>query len=78
MARGYVFVDTEVGKGQEVREHLLQTQGIVAADLVMGPHDLVVVVEEPTIEEVGRVVVRDLHGTSGVKNTITMIVINRD
>ena len=56
MARGYVFVDTEVGKGQEVRETLLKTQGIVAADLVMGPHDLVVVVEEPTIEEVGRVV----------------------
>jgi DNA-binding Lrp family transcriptional regulator len=78
MARGYVFVDTEVGKGQQVREHLLQTPGIVAADLVMGPHDLVVVVEEPTIEEVGRVVVRDLHGTPGVKNTITMIVINRD
>ncbi len=78
MARGYVFVDTEVGKGPEVREHLLQTHGIVAADLVMGPHDLVVVVEEPTIEEVGRVVVRDLHGTSGVKNTITMIVISRD
>jgi len=78
MARGYVFVDTEVGKGQQVREHLLRTPGIVAADLVMGPHDLVVVVEQPTIEEVGRVVVRDLHGTSGVKNTITMIVINRD
>lgn len=78
MARGYVLVDTEVGKGQAVREQLLQTPGIVAADLVMGPHDLVVVVEEPTIEDVGRVVVRDLHGTSGVKNTITMIVINRD
>jgi DNA-binding Lrp family transcriptional regulator len=78
MARGYVFVDTEVGKGQAVREHLLQTPGIVAADLVMGPHDLVVVVEEPTIEDVGRVVVRDLHGMLGVKNTITMIVINRD
>jgi len=77
MARGYIFVDTEVGKGQAVREHLLQTHGVVAADLVMGPHDLVVV-EEPTIEEVGRIVVHDLHGTPGVKNTITMIVINRD
>ncbi len=78
MARGYVFVDTEVGKGQEVRETLLRTEGIVAADLVMGPHDLVVTVEQPTIEDVGRVVVRDLHGTPGVKNTVTMIVINRD
>jgi DNA-binding Lrp family transcriptional regulator len=78
MARGYVFVDTEVGKGQQVRDQFLHTKGIVAADLVMGPHDLVVVIEQPTIEEVGRVVVRDLHGTPGVKNTITMIVINRD
>ncbi len=78
MARGYIFVDTEVGKGQAVCEHLLQTHGVVAADLVMGPHDLVVVVEEPTIEEGGRIVVRDLHGTPGVKNTITMIFINRD
>ncbi len=71
-------MDTEVGKGQEVRDRLLQTRGVVAADLAMGPHDLVVVVEEPTIEEVGRIVVRDLHGIPGVKNTITMIVINRD
>lgn len=78
MARGYVFVDTEVGKGQEVREALRQTPGIVAADLVMGPHDLVVIVEQPTIEDIGRVVVRDLHGTAGLKNTVTMIVINRD
>lgn len=78
MARGYVFVDTEVGKGQAVRETLLHTPGIVAADLVMGPHDLVVIVEQPTIEDVGRLVVRDLHGTAGVKNTVTMIVINRD
>ena len=78
MARGYVFVDTEVGKGQAVREHLARTPGIAQADLVMGPHDLVVVVEAASIEDIGRVVVRDLQSVPGVKNTITMIVIARD
>lgn len=75
MARGYVFVDTEVGKAPGVRDHVAAMVGIIAADLVMGPHDLIVVIEQPTIEEVGRVVVRDLHGTPGIKNTITMLVI---
>jgi len=78
MARGYVFVDTEVGKGQTVREHLARTPGIAQADLVMGPHDLVVVIEAASIEDIGRVVVRDLQSVPGVKNTITMIVIARD
>ncbi len=41
----------------------------------MGPHDLVAVVEAASIEEIGRVVVRDLQSVAGVKNTITMIVI---
>lgn len=75
MARGYIFVDTEVGKGQAVREQFARTPGVTQADLVMGPHDLVAVVEAASIEEIGRVVVRDLQSVAGVKNTITMIVI---
>jgi len=75
MARGYIFVDTEVGKGQTVREQFARTSGVTQADLVMGPHDLVAVIEASSIEEIGRVVVRDLQSVPGVKNTITMIVI---
>jgi len=75
MARGYIFVDTEVGKGQAVREQFTRTPGVTQADLVMGPHDLVAVIEASSIEEIGRVVVRDLQSVPGVKNTITMIVI---
>lgn len=76
MARGYVLVDIEVGKGQAVRERLKQSPGITQADLVMGPHDLVAVIEAESIEEVGRLVVSDLHGIPGVKNTITLLVLN--
>jgi len=78
MARGYVFVDTEVGKGQMVREYLASMPGIAQVDLVIGLHDLVVVIEAARIEDIGLFVIRDLQNVPGVKNTITMIVIARD
>jgi DNA-binding Lrp family transcriptional regulator len=75
VARAYVMVKTEVGMAEKVQDELLRVPGISAADIVTGDFDLVLVIEGPSNEDIGRLVMRDIHGISGVGPTITFIVI---
>lgn len=75
MARAYVLVKTDVGAAEKVQDELLRVSGVESADIVSGDCDLIVVVEGPSNEDIGRLVVRDIHGISGVGPTVTYVVI---
>jgi DNA-binding Lrp family transcriptional regulator len=57
-ARAYVLVHCDVGKARSVKEALASVPGVLHADIVTGDYDLIVVVEQPTVEELGRLVPR--------------------
>jgi DNA-binding Lrp family transcriptional regulator len=74
-ARAYVLVRTDVGKAKTVKEALQRLPGVTAADIVTGDYDLIVAIEQATPEELGRLVMEQIHGVPGVAATSTHVVV---
>ncbi len=74
-ARAYVLVHCDVGKARSVKEALSSVPGVLHADIVTGDYDVIVVLEQPTVEELGRLVLEQIHGTPGVTATSTHVVV---
>ena len=72
----YILIQTEVGKAASVAEEVRSIPGVVAADDVTGPYDVVVRVEADTMDELGRLVVSRVQMLDGITKTTTMPVVH--
>jgi DNA-binding Lrp family transcriptional regulator len=75
MARAYVLIKTKVGETSTVRDKLSHNENIRAADVIIGPYDILALVEADDLNAIGTVVMRFVHEVGGVENTITCPVI---
>ncbi len=73
--KAYVLIETAIGKTQQVVDHLRSMPGVVAADAVTGPYDVIIVVETRDPNEVGKLVMNQIHGLEGVNHTLTCLTI---
>ena len=74
----YVLIQTEVGKAAYVASHVRDIPGVVAAEDVTGPYDVIVRAEAATVDELGRMVVSRLQMIEGITRTLTCPVVNLD
>ena len=72
----YILIQTEVGKAASVAEEVRSIPGVVAADDVTGPYDVVVRVEADTMDELGRLMVSRVQMLDGITKTTTMPVVH--
>jgi len=72
----YILIQTEVGKAAAVVSEIREIPGVVAADDVTGPYDVVVQVRADSIDELGRLVVSRVQMIAGITKTTTMPVVN--
>jgi DNA-binding Lrp family transcriptional regulator len=72
----YVLIQTEVGKAAGVATQLRQIAGVVVADDVTGPYDVIARVEADSIDELGRLVVTHVQSIDGLTRTLTCPVVN--
>ena len=72
----YVLIQTEVGKAAGVATHLREIAGVVVADDVTGPYDVIARVEADSIDELGRLVVTHVQSIQGLTRTLTCPVVN--
>lgn len=72
----YILIQTEVGKAASVADEVRRIPGVVAADDVTGPYDVVVRVEAESIDDLGRMVVSRVQMLDGITKTTTMPVVN--
>ncbi len=72
----YVLIQTEVGKAAGVARAVGGLAGVVAAEGVTGPYDVIVRAEAETVDELGRMVVGALQLIDGVTRTVTCPVVN--
>ena len=75
MARAYVLIKTRVGETSTVRSKLAANENIRIADVIIGPYDILALVEADDLNAIGTVVMRFVHEVGGVENTITCPVI---
>lgn len=74
--RAYVLIQTDVGKAAAVAAQASVIEGVVSAEDVTGPYDVVVQVEATSIDELGRMVVSHLQRIEGITRTVTCPVVN--
>ena len=72
-AKAYVLIETAAGKSRSVAAALRALPGVTMADAVTGPYDVIAVVQAPTVNDIGRLVMNDIHGQDGVVRTLTSV-----
>ncbi|HEY1827037.1 MAG TPA: Lrp/AsnC ligand binding domain-containing protein [Acidimicrobiales bacterium] len=72
----YVLVQTDVGHAADVARQMAQIDGVVLAEGVTGPYDVIARAEASSIDELGKLVVGGLQGIDGITRTITCPVVN--
>ena len=71
----YVLIQTDVGRAAHVAQELSRIAGVLVADGVTGPYDVIAQAEAPSMNELGRMVVRDMQQIEGITRTITCPVV---
>ncbi len=74
----YILIQTEVGKAAEVARRIRELNGVVAADDVTGPYDVIVRAEVETMNDLGHHVVGPLQLLEGITKTLTCPVVDLD
>ena len=71
----YVLIQTDVGKAAQVAQQVGHIEGVLVADGVTGPYDVIARAESPSMNDLGRMVVRDIQQIEGITRTITCPVV---
>jgi DNA-binding Lrp family transcriptional regulator len=72
----YILIQTEVGKASSVVEACRNLSGVVQADDVTGPYDVILRTEAASIDELGRMVVSQVQLVDGITRTLTCPVVH--
>lgn len=75
MVEAYVLIQTEQGRMAEVARRVSEIDGVVEADIVTGPYDVVARVAADDIDTLGRLIVSELQAVGGVIRTLTCPVV---
>ncbi len=71
----YILIQTEVGKAAEVAAEVGGIPGVVSAEDVTGPYDVIARAEATTVDELGKMVVSRVQMIAGITRTLTCPVV---
>jgi DNA-binding Lrp family transcriptional regulator len=72
----YVLIQTEVGKAAQVAAQVAAIDGVVSAEDVTGPYDVIVRAQADSVDELGRMVVSKVQAIEGITRTLTCPVVH--
>ena len=76
MVQAYILVQTEVGKAAAVAESISGITGVVSAEDVTGPYDVIVRAAADDVDQLGQLVVAQVQGVPGITRTLTCPVVH--
>ncbi|MFJ9447303.1 Lrp/AsnC family transcriptional regulator [Kitasatospora sp. NPDC101235] len=76
MVQAYILIQTEVGKATAVAGTISEMPGVLTAEDVTGPYDVIVKAEAETVDELGRMVVAQIQKVEGITRTLTCPVVH--
>ena len=77
MIMAYVLVEGAPGKNvKNVRDQMRNIKGVVSAELVTGPYDIVVQIQAKEMSDLTSIVTDKLLAVKGVGKTITLVAIS--
>jgi DNA-binding Lrp family transcriptional regulator len=72
----YILIQTAVGRQGDVSREIARIDGVVDADPVTGPYDVVVLAEAGSLDELGRKVLSQIEAIDGITRTLTCPVVS--
>ncbi|MGN5636696.1 Lrp/AsnC ligand binding domain-containing protein [Streptomyces sp. AC154] len=76
MVQAYILIQTEVGKASTVARTIAGVAGVIQAEDVTGPYDVIVRAQADTVDELGRMVVAKVQQVDGITRTLTCPVVH--
>ncbi|MBW0130338.1 MULTISPECIES: Lrp/AsnC ligand binding domain-containing protein [Pseudonocardia] len=76
MVQAYILVQTEVGKAAAVASAIAGITGVISAEDVTGPYDVIVRAEADDVDLLGQLVVAQVQGVNGITRTLTCPVVH--
>jgi DNA-binding Lrp family transcriptional regulator len=70
-AKSFVLITVDVGHTKGVLQGLKKLKGVKSADAVLGPYDIIAVIEGNSIDSVGEIITGNLHKIDGIQRTLT-------
>jgi DNA-binding Lrp family transcriptional regulator len=72
----YVLIQTEVGRAEKVASSARSLAGVIDANNVAGPYDVIVKAQADSLDELGRLVVSAIQKVDGITRTFTCPIVN--
>ncbi|WP_059011751.1 Lrp/AsnC family transcriptional regulator [Streptomyces specialis] len=76
MVQAYILIQTEVGRASTVADVISKIPGVLQAEDVTGPYDVIVRAEAGSVDELGRLVVAEVQRVTGITRTLTCPVVH--
>ncbi|QUH06378.1 Lrp/AsnC ligand binding domain-containing protein [Saccharopolyspora erythraea] len=76
MVQAYILIQTEVGKAAAVAAEIAGSTGVVSAEDVTGPYDVIVRAEAENVDLLGKMVVANIQNVEGITRTLTCPVVH--
>lgn len=76
MVQAYILIQTDVGKASAVADTVGKVPGVIQAEDVTGPYDVIVRAQADTVDELGRIVVAKIQQVDGITRTLTCPVVH--
>jgi len=76
VVQAYILIQTEVGKASTVADLIGRIPGVVQAEDVTGPYDVIVRAQADTVDDLGRMVVAKVQQVDGITRTLTCPVVH--
>ena len=71
----YILIQTEVGKAADVAAAVDDINGVVTAEDVTGPYDVIARAEAEDVDQLGQMVVSKVQMIPGITRTLTCPVV---
>jgi DNA-binding Lrp family transcriptional regulator len=75
MVQAYILVQTEVGRAADVAQQLAEIAGVMQAESVTGPYDVIVRASAENVDELGKLVGAQIQAVVGITRTLTCPVL---
>jgi DNA-binding Lrp family transcriptional regulator len=75
VVQAYILIQTEVGKASAVSQVIGEITGVLTAEDVTGPYDVIVRAEAGTVDDLTRLVLGQIHQVDGITRTLTCPVV---
>ena len=72
----YVLIQTEVGQAERVASSARAIAGVITADNVAGPYDVIIKAESTSLDDLGKLVLSEIQKVDGITRTFTCPIVN--